>query len=1030
MSNQESGNDSDIDNTVVEKLIIKNDDGNDDGDDTKSIQIESDTQTIGSTSTGITPIPIISNEGDDNNNDDNDDNLSSNGSGNDGSNSSNNSGSPKLTAEWTVHAQLTFRNRKPGEKITNVTNSTTTTTENNNNNNQNNPIKVFYKWSSNESKDNENQDDNFENREDLKTSENVLKATITAIPTVTSTGSTIKNTTSKIPLLASKDKKRHGSIGKGQSESFRSTTTTVDSGNCSNQSPRKAPKYGTRCKSTCNIILSAVADFIPTKNGKIPSDSEPLTFNTTTTYTVSPEQEARGPPSKKPSPHEFSFSKICSLRDAFSQTSDTETKYFQSIPFQTYGEEVGIDPNDNIDGKRKKQQPYQQRRHTDSVMSSPNHRKTSSLPVEGGSSFMPSSFISPPQTHKSPSLPKIPPLPAQMLQNLANQNAFGSAFESGAGSSSKSDTKKPPRTVHIDVYCTGSDEEEDEDDLDLSISSDENKHDMESNSTPQTVLDTEQMLLKHQRAGKTDLPRKFLNQQQQLKQQQEELVKQKSPGLQRGRSASKIRPPQFFANPQTDPKNEMLMNVGHAITKSTTAEEVSESKQLLFKKHIGDQKNNKLTVRNNKHVHRDPSDDAISSNYPNSSRSTMRDMTCSSISSKAMSSLDMESSWKETEISVARTDSFDYDNASDRMRIRNMEKLWSGSSNEQSFYQPDFYPEEYHRLNYRSVQPSPETPPFRNISPQKSFLSPARSPDTSFRIQTNQKYNLSPQSHLYTSPQSHSYATPPQQPYPSPGGQLYTQNLPNYNASPQPYLGPIHPPIHTQRPISPHQTRIQQFLHGYSQQTNEPMQYAWQQRQHSITPEYELFPESNTPTKYYGFSNQTIPERDEPINNNNNNNNASTKNTSPNFKQSSPNQQSSEQKFTTMPQYLSHQLARAQRYGSEDRNPFDFPDRRARVMFTADYNKSGSESSTLQSNLSGYTTEYLARARRFGSVVTQMRKPGHHVGPAKNPDCECEHCRRWFNERSGFQKSGEGRGRAYSMGDTPKGIFWLRKNQS
>lgn len=47
----------------------------------------------------------------------------------------------------------------------------------------------------------------------------------------------------------------------------------------------------------------------------------------------------------------------------------------------------------------------------------------------------------------------------------------------------------------------------------------------------------------------------------------------------------------------------------------------------------------------------------------------------------------------------------------------------------------------------------------------------------------------------------------------------------------------------------------------------------------------------------------------------------------------------------------------------------------------------------------GYAREHLARAEKFGSVIKVCRMPGHHVGPTKNPDCACTHCRRWFDER-------------------------------
>lgn len=46
----------------------------------------------------------------------------------------------------------------------------------------------------------------------------------------------------------------------------------------------------------------------------------------------------------------------------------------------------------------------------------------------------------------------------------------------------------------------------------------------------------------------------------------------------------------------------------------------------------------------------------------------------------------------------------------------------------------------------------------------------------------------------------------------------------------------------------------------------------------------------------------------------------------------------------------------------------------------------------------GYSCDHLLRAQKFGSVIEAIRKSGHYVGPAKNPDCKCEYCRRWFAE--------------------------------
>lgn len=70
------------------------------------------------------------------------------------------------------------------------------------------------------------------------------------------------------------------------------------------------------------------------------------------------------------------------------------------------------------------------------------------------------------------------------------------------------DKKKPPRTVHIDVYCTGSDA-----DTNSSNSSSPNIVDDIANlmTQAQTVMDADDMILKHRRVvSRGDLPRKLM----------------------------------------------------------------------------------------------------------------------------------------------------------------------------------------------------------------------------------------------------------------------------------------------------------------------------------------------------------------------------------------------------------------------------------------------------------------------------------------------------------------------------------------
>ncbi|XP_033222918.1 uncharacterized protein LOC117176750 isoform X2 [Belonocnema kinseyi] len=48
----------------------------------------------------------------------------------------------------------------------------------------------------------------------------------------------------------------------------------------------------------------------------------------------------------------------------------------------------------------------------------------------------------------------------------------------------------------------------------------------------------------------------------------------------------------------------------------------------------------------------------------------------------------------------------------------------------------------------------------------------------------------------------------------------------------------------------------------------------------------------------------------------------------------------------------------------------------------------------------GEKTDHIVKASIFGRVIAAFKKPGHHIGPAKNPSCSCDHCRRYFEERS------------------------------
>lgn len=331
------------------------------------------------------------------------------------------------------------------------------------------------------------------------------------------------------------------------------------------------------------------------------------------------------------------------------------------------------------------------------------------------------------------------------------------------------------------------------------------------------------------------------------------------------------------------------------LAKSDTKDEVNESKQMLFNKHVGEGNQNARSNRfaaRNRFFRKDVSDDCLSSNYPNSSRSTVRDMTCSSISS-AMASIsanndDFESSWKETDMdasiyqsSIAPSESFEYDDKLDRLRISQMDERWNRP-----------------QANWR-LQDSARK--WQHVS-LDDFVEEDIRNDTFEPIYNNmQPYHSGLQTVPTVAATAATVATDPTTSYSS---------------------------MHLVAKGDDSNTHPQKIFLQKSTSSTAPVQVATE-------PIYE---------------------------------------------------------------------------------------RQRRIIFEP-VRSSCSHSSSVLSRISGYTMEHLRKARRFGSVVPAIRKPGHHVGPAKNPDCQCDHCRRWFADRE------SGRERALSVGDVPylRNTFWAER---
>lgn len=409
--------------------------------------------------------------------------------------------------------------------------------------------------------------------------------------------------------------------------------------------------------------------------------------------------------------------------------------------------------------------------------------------------------------------------------------------------------------MHIDVYCTGSDAEDTSTEDNSEASSYNHRIiDEESNSTPQTVYNSDQMKLHHRIAEKNELPRRLAS-------QLHEKPRNTSP---------------FQAR-------------NHLLTKSTSKDEISESKQLLFNRHIGAQaaKQTKFTMGSNRNrfaYRRDQSDDCLSSNYPNSSRSTMRDMTCSSISSGVLASTNSvndyldTSSWRET----------DYD-------TNNLESGRNTASETNDVWKTD-------ELNDIWLQ-------------SRKWRSPEK--ERKFLLQ---------------------------------------------------------------------QKRMIEYMHQNERFIEEKRDYL-QKENVKCVPEKEYRIKASTPVPQMCCG-QVITEP---------------------YQQPQINAQGSVHKFVLGPVQPTDSQQTTEKH--------------KRVLFTPSYSPS-SQTSSAQSTILESANEHWARARKFGAVVGAMRKTGHHFGPAKNPDCQCEHCRRWVAERDQF------RSRTLSVGDEPynRSLFWLQRH--
>ncbi|XP_035792133.1 uncharacterized protein LOC118466653 [Anopheles albimanus] len=604
-----------------------------------------------------------------------------------------------------------------------------------------------------------------------------------------------------------------------------------------------------KCTSTCSIVLTACTDLLPT------ADSIPIVINKCeSTNNISVDKGTN-----------FPEKTASNAKDVSCQTSDWETNAIQTI------RTVDLEERGSV-----RRRAHAQRTIKDDCLLSPPPRrraedsKFDSL-IRKSVSPIGNPFISPTNTIRSQ--------------------------QSGSASVSASAIKKKPRTVHIDVYCTGSDVEsscssnDDDDDGSLdgkSLSSHsscssgsrfDTSHMMElksmaaaaSTSNPtqsQPIFESEEMRVRHKRAGKHEVPRRLM--QQPIDQNTLSTIGSLKRSTSIGGGSGRQR-------------------ASAATRRNVANDEISESKQILFNKHLGDMSKAAKVEDLSVYFRRDASDDAISSNYAMSNRSTRRDITGSSISSALASAGGLFEDDEDDVLHLAgdtgssnpqlnrsgttatQSDSFEYENSEDRYRIHEMERVW----NQQHWKSP---------------------------SVERRLLE-------------------------------------------------------------------LHNPRHTSD--SEQRASVPRLLRSDSE--------------NNLTESDHSFVYDEAPTVPLSRAHDSNPSLNE-------------------LSDSSP----STVKSASHPR----------------------PTDRGRAILQQAILAATLQQQRQFSPVEGYTTEYLAIARRFGSLIKGRRKPGTHMGPVRNPECPCAHCRRWMMERD-ITSSGPGmpRERAVSVDETmPHNIVDMRRH--
>ncbi|EDS35200.1 protein kinase C [Culex quinquefasciatus] len=525
---------------------------------------------------------------------------------------------PEITAEWTVHAQLTLSHQGSSSNCDKPATNPEDPAAAKNDANESDlssrpsgpaPVKVVYKFSTADSAADGSCCNNSPNAKGKVVGGAIFGES--AVDGVAAAAAQ-PNLPPSDPLTSDKPPPK--------------PTSSEDSGLSNNSSSASAserpqtltitPHLFPKCTSTCSIVLTADLHPASVPGGEVPTIvGKCASTSKVDKFTLFPEQPTR----------------IYEAKDASCQTSDIEAALDKLV--RASGDDL-----------RKKVAEVAPAEKYNSL--------TRKSPLSAAADI-----ISPSNTLQS--------------QRSSQRDGAGGA---GAG-------RKKPRTVHIDVYCTGSDAESssssDAESSARSVSSSsssgsrfDTSHFVElksaaaaaavaNSASHPTVYESEECKVRHKRAGKHEVPRRLLQQ----------TVDQST--------LSTI--------------GSLKKAGGQGRKRCTTNEEINESKQILFSRILGQAPKEMTPFPDVEYLPRDPSDDNLSSNYPFSNRSTKRDITGSSLSSALASGgadevgdLDEATggivNLHRSGTTATHSDSFEYENSEDRYRIYEMESRWGNQS--------------------------------------------------------------------------------------------------------------------------------------------------------------------------------------------------------------------------------------------------------------------------------------------------------------------------------------------------------------